>query len=99
MSELEENEGAEAIEAAETIDIHDIELLKKIWFLIRDAEKSSEVFTLAKLLLDSLPYDFIDKNENWLLIAQQLEQHGEDELSSLFKLANQRAFQLSFKGA
>jgi hypothetical protein len=82
----------------EKIDIHDIEALKKLWFILRDAQKSEEVFTLTHILLDSLPYDFISKEDNWLHIAQQLESHGEAELSSLFKLANQKAFQLSLKG-
>lgn len=80
------------------IDIHDIEMLKKLWFLLRDAQKSEEVFTLTQLLLESLPYDFISPEDNWLHIAQQLEQHGEAELSSLFKLANQKAFNLGLNG-
>ncbi|HEY9843080.1 MAG: hypothetical protein ACAI44_35000 [Candidatus Sericytochromatia bacterium] len=80
------------------IDIHDIDTLKKLWFVLRDAQKSAEVFTIVQLLIDSLPYDFIDKEDNWLHMAHLLEEHGETELSSLFKLANQRAFQLSLKG-
>ncbi len=81
-----------------SIDIHDVELLKKLWFMMRDSQSSKEVFTLTKLLIDSLPYDFIDPLENWLLIAQQLERHGEEELASLFKLANRKVFHLSLKG-
>lgn len=81
-----------------SIDIHDIELLKKLWFMIRDSQNSKEVFMLIKLVIDSLPYDFIDPTENWLLIASQLDMHGEDELASLFKLANRKVFHLSLKG-
>lgn len=80
------------------LDIHDIEVLKKIWFMVRDAQKSAEVFTLVQLLIESLPYDWIDPNETWLVLAHHLETHGEDELASIFKLANQRAFQLTLKG-
>lgn len=83
---------------ADKLDIHDVEVLKKVWFMLRDAEKSGEVFTLVQLLLESLPYDWISVQDNWLHIAEQLEHHGESELASLFKLANQRAFQLSLKG-
>lgn len=82
----------------QAIDVHDIEMLKKLWFLLRDAKQSSEVFTLVQLLIDSLPYDWIAKDDNWLHMAHQIEQHGETELASLFKLANQKAFQLSLKG-
>lgn len=82
----------------ETIDIHDPETIQKFGNMLRDAENSSEIFTLTSLLIDSLPYDFISKQDNWLLIAQKLDQHGEDELANLFKLANERAFQLSLKG-
>ncbi|MGV3525259.1 MAG: hypothetical protein ACO1RX_13590 [Candidatus Sericytochromatia bacterium] len=81
------------------LDIHDVEVLKKVWFMLRDAEKSAEVFTLVQVLFESLPYDWITPQDNWLHVAQQLEHHGESELASLFKLANQRAFQLSLKGA
>lgn len=80
------------------LDIHDVEVLKKLWFMIKATQNQQELFGLIKLLIDSLPYDWIDKNENWLLMAQQLEQFGESELASLFKLANQRAFQMSLKG-
>jgi hypothetical protein len=79
------------------IDIHDMELLKKLWFTLKSTQNQAEVFALVKLLVDSLPYEWIDKNENLLLIAQQLDQFGESELASLFKLANQRCFQLSLK--
>lgn len=80
------------------IDVHDIDSLKKLWFIIRDAENSQEVFAIIKLLIDSLPYDWIDKNTNWLALAQQLEQFGEAELASLFKLANRKCFQFQLKG-
>lgn len=96
--DLFEAQAEQAGEQQSSIDIHDIETLKKLWFMLRDATKSEEVFTLTQLLLDSLPYDWIDKNDNWLHIAQQVEMHGETELGSLFKLANQKAFQLSLKG-
>jgi len=82
----------------ESFDVHDLEKLKKLWFLLRDTQKSEEVFALTQLLLASLPYDWINPQNSWLHIAEQLEQHGETELASLFKLANQRAFQLSLKG-
>jgi hypothetical protein len=80
------------------LDIHDVEVLKKLWFMIKATLNQEELFGLMKILIDSLPYDWIDKNENWLLLAQQLDQFGESELASLFKLANQRAFQMSLKG-
>lgn len=94
---MSEEEQLEA-QPQETIDIHDTEALKKLWYMLRDTQNSSEIFTLTTLLIDSLPYDFISKNDNWLFIAQKLDQHGEDELASLFKLANQRAFELSLQG-
>ena len=92
MSEEFETEDISAV------DIHDIELLKKLWFMIRDCQSSKEVFALIKLVIDSLPYDWVDPTENWLLLAQQLDMHGEDELASLFKLANRKVFHLSLKG-
>lgn len=102
MDSFEPSEDLSAAQAEQLpeqgIDIHDLEMLKKLWFLLRDATKSNEVFTLAQLLIDSLPYDWISKNDNWLNMAQMLEQHGEIELASLFKLANQKAFQLTSKG-
>lgn len=85
-------------QTTELIDIHDIEKLKQLWFMLRDTQTSAEIFTLTQLLLSSLPYDWIAKDDNWVHISAQLEQHGETELASLFKLANQRAFQLSLKG-
>ncbi len=88
----------ELTEAQSAVDIHDIELLKKLWFMIRDSQSSKDVFTLTKLVLDSLPYDWIDPQENWLLIASQLELHGEDELASIFKLANRKVFHLTLNG-
>lgn len=95
MSDLEENQEPEA--PAEAVDIHDIETLKKLWYLLKDTETSQDVFAIVTLLLDSMPYDWIDTKESWLLIAHQLEEHGETELASLFKLANQKAFQLSLQ--
>ena len=82
----------------ETLDLHDIDKLKQLWFVLRDAENSKEVFALVQLLIASLPYDWVDPEHSWLHLAQQLEDYGESELASLFKLANQRAFQLSLKG-
>lgn len=82
---------------AEKVDIHDLETLKKIWYMLKNTKNQQEVFALVQLLLDNLPYDWIDPQENWLLIAQQIENFGESELASLFKLANQRCFQLSLK--
>ncbi len=79
------------------IDIHDHETLEKLWIMIKKSERQQDVFALIKLLLDSLPYDWIDRNDNWLRIAQQIDQFGESELANLFKLANQRCFQLSLK--
>lgn len=84
-------------ETTEKIDIHDLELLRKLWFMVRDASKSSEIFTLMALLIDSLPYEWLNHADTWLHIAQQLDFHGEAELASIFNLANQRAFQLSLK--
>ena len=81
-----------------SIDIHDVELLKKLWFMIRDSQSSKDVFMLTKLLIDSLPYDFIDPTENWLLMAEQLENYGEAELGSIFKLANRKVLHLTLKG-
>ncbi|PKL75159.1 MAG: hypothetical protein CVV27_16825 [Candidatus Melainabacteria bacterium HGW-Melainabacteria-1] len=95
---MTEDMEAEQEQPGERIDIHDIEMLKKLWFMFRDSEKSAELFTLVQLLIESLPYDFIAPNDNWLNIAQLLDQHGESELASLFKLANTRAFQLGLKG-
>ena len=94
---MSEQEGPD-LEGVAAIDVHDLEALKKLWFMFREAKESSEVFTLAHLLLHSLPYDWVDTNDNWLHIAQQLEEHGEQELASLFKLANQKAFALMFHG-
>jgi hypothetical protein len=93
-----EDQEQEVVEASETLDIHDIDKLKQLWFVLRDAENSKEVFALVQLLITSLPYDWVDPEHSWLHLAQQLEDHGESELASLFKLANQRAFQLSLKG-
>lgn len=94
----EDQEHEEATVASETLDIHDLDKLKQLWFVLRDAENSKEVFALVQLLIASLPYDWVDPEHSWLHLAQQLEDHGESELASLFKLANQRAFQLSLKG-
>lgn len=91
------SEDFDADQAEGTVDIHDIELLKKLWFMIRDCESSTEVFALIKLVIDSLPYDWVDPTENWILLAQQLDMHGEDELASLFKLANSKVFHLTLK--
>ena len=88
----------ESTDNSETrLDIHDRETLEKLWIMIKKSDSQQEVFALVKLLLDSLPYDWIDRNDNWLRISQQIEQFGESELASLFKLANQRSFQLSLK--
>ncbi|PIQ24129.1 hypothetical protein COW36_10830 [bacterium (Candidatus Blackallbacteria) CG17_big_fil_post_rev_8_21_14_2_50_48_46] len=85
------------ITQAQSIDVHDLETLKKLWFMLKNTQSQDEIFAVIRLLLDSLPYDWVDKNENWLMISQQIEQFGESELASLFKLANQRCFQLSLK--
>lgn len=85
--------------STETVDLHDIDTLKKIWYMLKNAQTQEEVFTLVRLLLDNLPYDWIDREQNWLLIAKQIEDFGESELASLFKLANQRCFQLSLSSA
>lgn len=98
MSEQAEENTELTNQERELIDVHDIEKLKQLWFMLRDTQTSAEIFTLTQLLLSSLPYDWIAKDDNWIHIAGQLEQHGESELASLFKLANQRAFQLSLKG-
>lgn len=94
IEDLSENEAP----TENRLDIHDVEVLKKLWFMIKATLNEDELFGLMKLVIDSLPYDWLDKNENWLLLAQQLDQFGENELASLFKLANQRAFQMSLKG-
>ena len=96
--ELDNQESESALEAPEQVDLHDLEMLKKLWYLLKNAEKSQEVFTVIRLLLDSMPYDWIDTKEAWLHIAHKLEEQGVDELASLFKLANQKAFELSLKG-
>ena len=73
-------------------------MLKKLWYVLKGAEKSQEIFTIVTLLLDSMPYEWVDTKEAWLQIAHKLEEQGVDELASLFKLANQKAFELSLKG-
>lgn len=100
MSEETTENASEKAEGVpeDLINIHDLEQLKKLWFMYRAAESSNEVFALTHLLLDSLPYDWIDKNDNWLHLAQQLEEHGEQEIASLFKLANQKAFTMMREG-
>ncbi len=84
-------------ESADKIDIHDLDVLRKLWFMVRDSANNQEIFAIMALLIDSLPYDWLNHDDSWLHIAQQLDYHGEAELASIFKLANQRAFQLSLK--
>lgn len=88
----------EAKDRPETLDIHDLDQLKRLGLVLQDTQKSQEIFALVQWLIASLPYDWVDPEQNWLHLAQQLEEHGESELASLFQLANQRAFQLSLKG-
>jgi len=84
-------------DSTEKIDIHDLDVLRKLWFMVRDSANNKEIFAIMALLIDSLPYAWLNKDDSWLHIAQQLDYHGEAELASIFKLANQRAFQLSLK--
>lgn len=57
----------------------------------------NELFAFVNLLLEEIPFEWLNKNENWLAIAHQLRPYGETELADLFEKANQKAFQLSMR--
>jgi hypothetical protein len=75
----------------------DEDTIEKLAETLRAAANQEEVFGLVNLLLAEIPEDWVDKEENWLLIADRLEQYGETDYARLFKLANQCAFRLSMK--
>lgn len=75
----------------------DEDTIEKLAETLRAAVTQEEVFALVNLLLAEIPDDWLDKGENWLMIADRLEQYGETDYARLFKLANQCAFRLSLQ--